>query len=209
MAYPNEQSIELIYVALNDLLGTMSADAQINVKLNQTTLEKWDEYIAEESGFSSRSEFIRYAVSKEVSDRDDDTDGIDEAFAQEVRDGFEELGEQLSDLENQLSTLQHAVREDPEIEELANDLFSALPDEQPGTPAYRQELEARQQQAQHEESEEARREVLEWQATPESLTEAFGSTERKILQALERVQTQTHLVRTDESGEETRYYKDI
>ncbi|MFA9517718.1 ribbon-helix-helix domain-containing protein [Halopenitus sp. H-Gu1] len=187
-------------------------DAQVNIKLAKDTLEKWDRYIEEESDFTTRSEFVRFAVNREVSQQHEagEASGANQALLEEIRDSVVGLSDRMDSMENQVDTLQSAVRSDPDVEELANELFGLLPDEKPGTPEWREERENLQTQAQAEGDDVTMKEARAWEGTPESLAQAFDVPERKIHSAIDLLIAETHLIRTEETGDgETRYWTEV
>jgi len=187
-------------------------EAQVNIKLAQDTLEKWDRYIEEDSDFTTRSEFVRFAVNREVSQQHESggTSGENQALLEEIRDSVVGLSDRMDSMENQVDTLQSAVRSDPDVEELANELFGLLPNEKPGTPEWREELESLQMQVQAEPDEELQMQAHAWEGTPESLAQAFDVPERKIHSAIDLLIAETHLIRTEETGDgETRYWTEV
>lgn len=187
-------------------------DAQVNIKLAQETLNEWDRYIKEESGFTSRSEFVRFAVNREVAhQREPNKDfGGNETLLREIRDSVDTLSERVGSIENQVDTLQSAVRSDPAVEELANEIFGLLPEEKPGTPEWRKKRESLQNQAQAEPNVVSKKKASAWEGNPESLARAFDVPERKIHSAIDLLITETHLVRTEETGDgKTRYWTEV
>lgn len=187
-------------------------DAQVNIKLAKDTLEKWDRYIEEESDFATRSEFVRFAVNREVNQQhgNGEAPGANQALLEEIRDSMVDLSNRMDSMENQVDTLQSAVRSDPDVEELANEIFGLLPDEKPGTPEWREERENLQTQAQAEGDEVAKKEARAWEGTPESLAQAFDVPVRKIHSAIDLLIAETHLIRAEETGDgETRYWTEV
>jgi len=188
-------------------------DAQVNIKLARDTLDEWDEYIEEESDFTTRSEFVRFAVNREVSNQQEATQGTDEesqALLREIRDSVVDLNDRMNSVEKQVDTLQSAVRKDPQTEELANEVFSLLPDEKPGTQAWREERSNLQTQAQAESDPKIQKQAHAWEGTTEALARAFDTPERKIYDALDILLAETHLIFSEETGDgEKRYYKEV
>lgn len=188
------------------------SDAQVNIKLAQDTLNEWDRYIEEESGFTSRSEFIRFAVNREVAHQREPNKGSGEngTLLREIRDSVVGLSDRVGSIENQVDTLQSAVRNDPDVEELANEIFGLLPDKKPGTPEWREKCESLQNQAQAEPDVVSKKEAYAWEGKPESLARAFDVPERKIHSAIDLLIAETHLVHTEETGDgETRYWTEV
>lgn len=188
-------------------------DAQVNIKLARDTLDEWDEYIEEESDFATRSEFVRFAVNREVSNQQEATQGTDEesqALLREIRDSVVDLNDRMNSVEKQVDTLQSAVRKDPETEDLANEVFSLLPDEKPGTQAWREKRSDLQTQAQAESDPEIQKQAHAWEGTTEALARAFDTPERKIYDALDILLAETHLIFSEETGDgKKRYYKEV
>jgi Arc/MetJ-type ribon-helix-helix transcriptional regulator len=188
-------------------------DAQVNIKLARDTLDKWDECIEEESNFTTRSEFVRFAVNREVSSQQEAKQGADnesQALLREIRDSVADLNDRMNSVEKQVDTLQSAIRKDPQNENLANEVFSLLPDEKPGTPAWREERSNFQAYAQGEFEPEIQREALAWEGTTEALARAFAKPERKIDEALDILLAETHLIYSEETGDgKKRYYKEV
>jgi len=188
-------------------------DAQVNIKLARDTLDEWDEYIEEESDFTTRSEFVRFAVNREVSNQQEATQRADEesqALLREIRDSVVDLNDRMNSVEKQVDTLQSAVRKDPQTEELANEVFSLLPDEKPGTQSWREERSDLQTQAQAESDPEIQKQAHAWEGTTEALARAFDTPERKIYDALDILLAETHLIFSEETGDgKKRYYKEV
>lgn len=196
------------------ILGRQMGDTtQLNLRLSVSTMGEWDAYVEDNTPFSSRSEFIRYAVTQEMN-RGEDEETTDAAVTDEqwseLMAELSRVGDRLAEVEQQMDTMQRAVRDDPEIEELSNRLFPVLPDSEPGTRAWRDELENRQTQAQAEDEEESDRRLRAWEGTPEAFAEAFDEPTRRIHQALDKLISETHLVNTAELEDgTTRYYKEV
>mgnify|MGYP000076636875 CR=1 FL=1 len=188
-------------------------DAQVNIKLARDTLDEWDEYIEEESDFTTRSEFVRFAVNREVSNQQEATQGTDEesqSLLREIRDSVVDLNDRMNSVEKQVDTLQSAVRKDPQTEELANEVFSLLPDEKPGTQAWREGRSDLQTQAQAESDPEIQKQAHAWEGTTEALARAFDTPERKIYDALDILLAETHLIFSEKTGDgKKRYYKEV
>jgi hypothetical protein len=136
--------------------------------------------------------------------------GENQAILREIRDSVANLNSRIDSVENQVDTLQSAVRSDPQIEELANEIFSLLPDEKPGTEAWRERGSALRNQGEAESDSEIQKQAHAWEGTTEGLAKAFNEPERKIHQALDKLISETHLVNSEETGDDRkRYYKEV
>ena len=155
-------------------------DAQVNIKLARNTLDEWDEYIEEESDFTTRSEFVRFAVNREVSNQQEATQGTDEesqALLREIRDSVVDLNDRMNSVETQ---------------------------------AWREERSDLQTQAQAESDPEIQKQAHAWEGTTEALARAFDTPETKIYNALDILLAETHLIFSEETGDgKKRYYKEV
>ncbi len=188
-------------------------EAQINVKLSQDRLDEWDSYIQDETGFASRAEFVRFAVQREIKGEHKSDTGqnqIDSNQLSQVVDSLETLSNQFEGMNERMDTLENAVSQDPHIEEIADTIFSLLPEHKPGTPEWEQKDQDLQQEYQYTEAQEAKQRHIAHKGTPESLSEALDEPIRKVHVALDKLITETHLIRSEESDDEqTRYWKEV
>jgi len=186
--------------------------AQINVKLSQEKLDKWDSH-KEELGFNSRSEFVRFVVNNEVEDESNNessnTADIDSESLNQITDSIETLTTQVQTLNDRIGTLENAVQKDPQTEELADNIFTLLPEEEPRTPVWEKEDENLYEEYQHTDSEEAKKRHLAHKGTPEKLAEALEEPLRKVHVALDSLIAETHLIERKETEEATYYYKEV
>jgi Arc/MetJ-type ribon-helix-helix transcriptional regulator len=185
-------------------------EAQINVKLAQSTLDDWDEY-REERGFSTRAEFVRFAVNREIESENQSnqsTGEMDTEALGDIHDTLSTLSEEMQSMKGEMETLQNAVRSDPETEKLADNIFSLLPDCQPGSDEWEAEKMELEKEAQAD-IDGAKEQYKAWEATPEALAEATGKPLRKVHVALDKLIAETHLIRTEEEEEQTRYWKEV
>jgi len=181
----------------------MGKGTQINVKLSEETLEKWDNH-RKEVGFSSRAEFIRFAVNREIDGRETDSNAeIDTEPLKEIQGAISDLSNQMQSMESRIEELSNAVSQDPEIEELADTIFTLLPDEKPGSEAWEYE------KMQLERDQETKK-LTAWEGTPEGLSEATEKPVRKVITSLDKLREETHLIERQETQDgNIQYWKEV
>lgn len=192
----------------------------MNVKLAKSTIEEWDEYREEQTGFSSRSEFVRFAVNREMNGKHEPknaTQEYDNEALEQMQESVNELTEGMGTMQEQIEQLSNAVSSDPKTDELADRIFTILPDEEPGShgwdeqrESYLDNIKAIEEGHTQGDIDSVKSDYEAWKGTPEGLSEALDEPLRKIHVALDKLITETHLIRTEESEEgETRYWKEV
>jgi len=159
---------------------------------------RWESYVEENPDLTSLSQLVRQAVEAEIN-RDDssNTTGDDNTMADgrlsEVLETTQTIKSQVENVEDRLYGIEQAVRENPEISELAADLFEILPTREElnnyhtGSPPGPNEIGA---------------------GTMEAFADQLGEDEYRVQQALEKLQDEIALVySTSDFGDENRYYK--
>jgi len=191
----------------------MTKQAQINVKLSQDRLDEWDEYIQQETGFSSRAEFVRFSVQREMNSnhesQNQNQNQVDSNQLNQVLDSIDTLSNQVRGMNERMNTLENAVSQDPHTEQLADKIFTLLPDTEPGTTEWEMENTDLHQEYEHTQDEQVKQQHLAHKGTPESLSKALDEPVRKVHVALDKLITETHLIRSKETEEETRYWKEV
>jgi len=190
----------------------MTKQAQVNIKLTQDRLDEWDTYLHKETGFSSRAEFIRFCVQREIQgthESNDTQNQVDNNQLSQVLDSVDTLSNQVRGMNERIDTLENAVSQDPHTEQLADKIFTLLPEEEPETPEWKEKDRDLYEEYQHTENQSIKEKHTAHKGTPEKLAEALGEPERKIHVALDKLITETHLIRSKETEEETRYWKEV
>ncbi len=181
---------------------------QIIFKASKEQKKEWEEE-AEEQGFKSFSDFIRTTLTKELAQSSQtDTGASDDVSAQlsELTQTVNKIATQVDDVDSRLDSIEREVRDDPEVKELASDVFRILP---------------------------TKNEAIESAKGTPSSTDSVGGTVEQIAnrldrkpyeieQAIERLQKDTHRVHSmtasvelggiiqgrEEQSDALRYYKD-
>jgi len=78
--------------------------AQINIRVDDTTKQKWEEYIDSTDKVQNLTQLIKFAINEEMREDDGlDTDILD-AHTQQIRGEIEELDRSLRALDNSVMT---------------------------------------------------------------------------------------------------------
>lgn len=187
-------------------------EAQINVKLSQDRLDEWDNYIQNETGFASRAEFVRFAVQREMKgehESDKQHSQIDSNQLSQVVDSLDTLSNQVEGMNERMNTLENAVGQDPHVEDIADRIFTLLPEQEPGTREWEEKDRDLHEEYQHTQDEGVKQQHIAHKGTPQKLSEALDEPIRKVHVALDKLITETHLIRSEVSDDETRYWKEV
>lgn len=184
---------------------------RVNAEVSKEKREKWKEYAQEEPNADGNlSRLIRYSVEKEIARDESPDNGANEEVLTKIGElgtQLSEISERIGSLEARMSRVEEMAREEPEIGEVTGELFDLLPQIEPGTEEWKRKDRDLHQELEHTESESIRQKYLGWNGTVDSLSEALDESEYVVRKALEKLQTDTHLVRSTEHDGETRFYK--
>ena len=191
----------------------MAEKAQINFQVNEDQRERWKQAAEADRSHNSMSQFIRTAVEEKIADdgsSSEPQDGPDVARILEKLDNLDDIQDTLNHIDRRLRDVEQEVEHDPAIEYLASELFDLLPDAQPGTQEWRNEMGNRldylqaAEDGQEPDEEGARRAVEAWKGTPRGLANALNEPSHLVKQALEQLMRNTAVVRRTDDGE---YYR--
>ncbi|ELY84999.1 hypothetical protein [Natrinema altunense] len=177
----------------------MSEKSRFNMVIPEKQKERWEEYVEENPDVTSLSQLVRQAVESEIAQGNAPnlSGGSDEVARERLSELLEDTKKIRSGIENIEDRLYHVeqeVRDNPEISELAADLFEILPS--------REDIEDY-----HKGRQPGQNEV--GAGTVDEFAERLGTAEPRIERALEKLQNEIALVyTTSEFGDETRYYKE-
>jgi len=177
----------------------MSEKARFNMVIPETQKERWQEYAEDSPDVTSLSQLVRRAVETEIA-----TDAVSQESAsgdEVARERLSELLEdtkkirtQIENVEDRLYHIEQEVRDNPEISDLAADVFEILPSRKEvteyhgGRPAKRNDIGS---------------------GTVSEFATRLDREETQIEKALEKLQNEIALVyTTGEFGDETVYYKE-
>jgi hypothetical protein len=171
---------------------------QINLVVTEEQKSRWEEYLNEESDeFRSLSQLIRRSVEKEVNDQAKAGDGgVPEDLTRqlsEIAEGMNRIESQIRDFDGRLSMIEQEVRDDPDIKQLANDVFALLPTKEEVI-----EYEKTAQQAGAEPPHLPQTD----DGTVSTIADTLDEKEFRIEQALDQLQQDTNQVNKFRLGEE-------
>jgi len=178
----------------------VSDKTQVNLVVNTEQKHRWEEYADEVE--RSLSGLIRLAVEKEIrSDGDEGSQSDDAEALPELEAQLNRIQTQLGDLDSKVGVIEREVRQNPEIAELANDVFQLLP--------------VGQEEIISAEHSSGPREPVEYgevdtvsSGRVDDLAETLDVEAYQIRDALDHLQENTHQVHTTDVSGETRYYKE-
>jgi hypothetical protein len=189
---------------------------QINLVVTEEQKTRWEEYLNKESDeFRSLSQLIRRSVEKQVNEQTKAGDGgVSEDLTRqlsEIAEGMNRIESQMRDFDGRLSTIEQEIRDDPDIKQLANEVFALLPTKEEVI-----EYEKTSQQAGAEPPHLPQTD----DGTVSTIAEVLDKKELRIEQALDQLQQDTNQVNeftlgeevpgwseTYDGGEALRYYK--
>lgn len=181
--------------------------ARLNLTVPEEKKAKWAEAAKEhpEAG-GNVSALIRYSVNRELEGNSSGEVDSEEVLSKlgDLGDKLNEVNGRLDSMDSRLSSLETQSTEEPEIGDLSGEVFDLLPEIEPGTTEWQQEKTELQQELEHTESESVRTRLQAWEGTPEGLSKALDEPEYMVSNAIEKLQTDTHLVRSTDDG---RFYK--
>lgn len=191
----------------------MAEKAQINFQVNENQRERWKQAAEEDMGHNSMSQFIRTAVEEKIADDGSPQKpqtGPEIGKILEQLDNLDDIQQTLNHIDRRLRDVEQEVKHDPAIDYLASELFDYLPDVQPGTRKWEEEMENRQyhlqaaKDGQEPDEEGARKAIEAWKGTPEGLANALDEPRHLVKQALEKLMAETAVVRETDDEE---YYR--
>ncbi|MFD1644657.1 hypothetical protein [Haloarchaeobius litoreus] len=176
----------------------------VNLWVDPERKARWKQFVDEESDFQYLSQLIRKAVEREIQQSDDDGKAVELSenvvgHFDNLQNSIAELEQVMQEAEKRLSGIEREVRDDPQVRQLANEVFEILPsmDEikhyeihiaDGATPP---EHIAPRAQA----------------GTVEGIADSLDIEPHEVKAALDRLQQDTHQVHTTDWNGETRYYK--
>ena len=162
---------------------------------------------------NSLSQFIRTAVEEKIagdSPHQRPQTGPEIGKVLERLDNLEDIQQTLNQIDSCLRDVEQEVKHDPAIDYLTTEVFDHLPDVQPGTSKWEEEMENRRyhlqaaEQGQEPDEEGARKTVEAWKGTPRGLATALDEPPHMVKQALEKLMKETAVVRRTDDG---KYYR--
>ena len=176
----------------------------VNLWLDEEQKARWESYVEESADLQYMSQLVRKAVEQEVNGSESNESPIAEGTIEQLTDAIEViagLDRKLEALDDRLLSIEQAVRDNPEVRDLANRVFEILP-----TKAEISEYE-------HLVSTAGSRppENVASSAQSGALCDIAGvldEPDHRVREALHKLQKDTHQVHTFERDDETRFYKE-
>lgn len=187
----------------------------INLLIDEDRKEKWEEYVEQsDDEYASLSQLIRRSVEREMNQQDtedDDDSGVLAEHVSEIIAGLNRLERRIDEVDNRVAGIERDVRDDPDIRELANEVFGVLPTKQD---IIEYEKTASQAGAQPDAP-------ITHSGLVDDLAKSLDEKDHRVSRALRKLRRDTHQVQTmtlsDEvegwnemygPDEETRYFKE-
>lgn len=101
-------------------------DKSIRVRVTPDEKSEFEEYVEESREFNSLSDFLRGSAYREMSDTDDGSVDTDELVSV-VESSFQDVTDDIDEIRRGLSVVKDNVLEDDEAQNLAAELYDALP----------------------------------------------------------------------------------
>lgn len=184
---------------------------QVNVKVPKSMKKRWDEYQDNSFEVNSMSDLVRLSVEKEINGQQSGSSSEgDTEHLENISKTLKQIQTEIGKLDSRLERVENTTQEDPEINRLANDVFSLLPDEKPGSDKWeagRSEIQA----LEHNEGERSPEKFKSgWEGTPRALAEVFEVTELDMRKALEKLASDmSGRVRKTDYDDKERYWRDV
>lgn len=179
--------------------------ANVNMWVDHEQKERWEKYLADESEFQHLSQLVRQSVEREIGGNGKTVDlqglaGLDGKF-DSLQNSIDGLSSTLEDVEARLTSIERVVRDDPDLRELANQVFEVLPSKDTIDEYRALVSDAGSRPPEH---------VEPWvhSGMVADIANAIDANESRVAQALNKLQRDTHQVHSMERDGETRFYKE-
>jgi len=176
---------------------------QYSFWLGADTKEDWESAVDESRNHATLAAFIRYAVNKEIDDDEPMSSGT--GMSEDVSDRLSELAdgqrrqqETLADLADDIAAIKEQTAEpSDELQDLAGDVFTALPTEQEATWRLGT-IDIGDDEGEYHGPETGR---------VADLADEVEAPRYRVRDALNHLQESSSMVRTTVEDGETRYYR--
>lgn len=188
----------------------MSGDGQdydkdnVNLWVDSSRKARWESYIEDSSDIQYMSQLVRRSVENEITDDDPGEVTIPDRLEKQLDEAIERLQDfqrQVERFDDRLISIEQAVRENPDVRDLANRIFEALPTEDE-----RQEYEQLVRQAGSKPPDTVEPAIHSGRIT--DIAGHLEEPEQRVRQALQKLQQDTYRVHVTEHDDELRYYKE-
>jgi len=192
------------------------AKTQIHIQVDESQKRKWEQAANESPGVGSLSGLIRSAVESHIQEDERDSQTADATVdTSELETQYKRIQKRLRGIEGTIDSIETEVSQEPDLTELADDVFEILPDEKPGSRAWKDEEKNRVTQLQAAEVGEedipvdmAEKHRYAWEGTVGGLAKALDEPEYRMEDAVDKLRSEMRaLVKTIEYDGKTRYYR--
>lgn len=193
-------------------MGSEPESVRVNAVVSESQREKWKNHVEQSGEYSSLSDLIRTGVEREIQGRESNGSGEESIQTGEILDKLDELGSRFNSVESRLSSLESESKQDPEIGQLATEIYGILPDKEPGSDGWemkrndlKDELEAIEEGYINGDSQSVHESLHGWRGTVKGLSNALNEPEYMVQKAIEKLLNDPIPVRETDDG---RYYKE-
>lgn len=177
--------------------------ASVNLWVDHDRKATWEDYVEESPDLQHVSQLIRRSVEQEINGTSDSDVGMPpelDARLDEVVETVRQFERLVNRIDERLVTIEEAVRDNPDLRDLSNELFEVLP-----TRDEINDYRTLVNQAGSRPPENVVSAVRSGRIG--DIARGVGQPESRVRQALEKLQTDTHRVRSIEIDDTQRFYK--
>lgn len=194
--------------------------ARVNVSVEDEQKNRWEEHVEDSPEYTTLSQLVRSAIEAEIADEAGsqplESPGMNEDFLEQ----FGELKSEIRDVKDRLGRVEENVKENPELEKLASEVFDILPTKDdftpettvrfaPGegllyAPVGKSAMTGEQNQVP---AEKVSGNELSRTGQIEAFAHILGESSHKIQEAVEKLSGDTAMVRSETVDGQIRYYR--
>ena len=178
---------------------------QINFRIDPERKDEWQQYVEDSTEFRYVSNLIRYAVQQQIDGSAQSSNG--DSVPSNIEDQLEDMQEVLEEvatrnarMEDDIGNIKTEVTKDPELTDLANEVYEVLPDSKSSVKEYAE-------QAVGYDFKPGQVPQGPKPATISELSTVLEERELRIREAIQRLQKDTYLVASLVENETEYYYK--
>jgi hypothetical protein len=194
--------------------------ARVNVSVEDEQKNRWEEHVEDSPEYTTLSQLVRSAIEAEIADEAGSQSLEGPGMNQDFLEQFGELKSEIRDVKDRLGRVEENVKQNPELEELASEVFDILPTKDDLTPKAtvwfapsegllyapvgKSVLTGEQEQVP---AEDVSDDELSRTGQIESFAHILGESSHKMQEAVEKLTGDTAMVRSETVDGEVRYYR--
>ena len=194
--------------------------ARVNVSVEDEQKNRWEDHVEDSPEYTTLSQLVRSAIEAEIADETGSQSFEGPGMNQDILEQFGELKSEIRNVKDRLGRVEENVKQNPELEELASEVFDILPTKDdltpeatvwfaPSegllyTPAGKSALTGEQEQVP---AEEVSDDELASTGQIEAFAHVLGESSHKMQEAVEKLTGDTAMVRSETVDGEIRYYR--